>query len=79
MEPAMERLTARQREVLELIARGKTNKEIAFNLNVSIKTIEFHRSRLTAKLGLNNIADLTLLAVRWGLVTASSPSQGEET
>jgi DNA-binding NarL/FixJ family response regulator len=63
-------LTVRQREVLQLIARGQTNKEIAFHLHVSIKTVEFHRSRLTERLGISGIAELTLLAVREGLVEA---------
>jgi DNA-binding NarL/FixJ family response regulator len=65
-------LTTRQREVLQLIARGQTNKEIAFHLRVSIKTVEFHRSRLTERLGFHGIAELTLLAVREGLVDAKS-------
>jgi DNA-binding NarL/FixJ family response regulator len=61
-------LTGRQRQILQLIAEGKQNKEIAHILNVSVKTVEFHRSRLMAKLGTHTVAELTRFAVQEGLL-----------
>lgn len=63
-------LTSRQRQILQLIAEGKHNKEIAEILCVSIKTIEFHRGRLMAKLGTHTVAELTRFAIREGLTGA---------
>jgi len=60
-------LTDRQREVLQLIAEGRGNKEIAALLTVSVKTVEFHRGRLMSKLGVHTTAELTAFAVRAGL------------
>jgi DNA-binding NarL/FixJ family response regulator len=60
-------LTGRQRQILQLIAEGKQNKEIAEILCVSIKTIEFHRSRLMAKLGAHTVVELTRFAIQEGL------------
>jgi len=60
-------LTPRETEVLALIARGQPNKEIAFTLGVSIKTIEKHRQSVMDKLGLHDIAGLTRYAVSKGL------------
>jgi two-component system response regulator NreC len=54
--------------VLELLARGHTNREIAARLTLSIKTIETHRARLSDKLGLHNRADLVRLALELGLL-----------
>jgi DNA-binding NarL/FixJ family response regulator len=62
-------LTRRQRQILQLIAEGKQNKEIAALLNVSVKTIEFHRSRLMTILGVHTIAELTRYALQDGLVS----------
>jgi DNA-binding NarL/FixJ family response regulator len=64
-------LTARQREILQLIAEGKQNKEIAEILHVSVKTVEFHRSRLMSKLGTRNVAELTRFAIQEGLIDAT--------
>ena len=61
-------LTDRQREVLQLIAEGRGNKEIAAVLTVSVKTVEFHRGRIMSKLGVHTTAELTTFAVRAGLV-----------
>jgi len=61
-------LTARQRQILQLIAEGKQNKEIADILHVSVKTVEFHRGRLMAKLGAHTVAELTRLAIEEGLI-----------
>ena len=68
-EPTMDLLTARQREILQLIAEGKSTKEIAFQLNVSVKTVETHRSALMDRLGIHDIAGLVLYAVRHGLIS----------
>lgn len=62
-------MTTRQRQILQLIAEGKQNKEIADILCVSVKTIEFHRSRLMAKLGAHTIAELTRFALQEGLIS----------
>jgi len=60
-------LSAREREVLQLVAEGKNTKEIAGHLNVSVKTVETHRKQVMDKLGLHTIAELTKYAVREGL------------
>lgn len=61
-------LTKRETEVLTLTARGLTTKEIAFELQVSIKMIEVHRSNLKKKLGINSIAQLATYAMKNGLI-----------
>ncbi len=62
-------LTNREREVLQLIAEGKTTKEIAHLLQVSIKTVETHRQQLMNKLNIRSIAELTKYAIREGLTS----------
>ncbi len=64
-----ETLTAREREILKLIAEGYRNKEIAKDLFISVKTIEKHRANLMNKLNVHNISALTALAVETGLVS----------
>lgn len=61
-------LTEREREVLILTAQGKTMKETSELLNISPKTVEFHRTRLNQKLGLKNKAELTAYAIKHGLI-----------
>jgi DNA-binding NarL/FixJ family response regulator len=61
-------LTGREREVLQLVAEGKTTKEIAHLLSISIKTAESHRSRIMEKLDIHETAGLVRYAVRQGLV-----------
>ena len=61
-------LTLREREVLQLIATGITNQQIAETLRISIKTVEIHRSNLMAKLGTHSLPDLIRTAIRLGLV-----------
>ena len=61
-------LTSREREVLQLLAEGKTNKEIAGLLNLSVYTVEAHRGRILEKLNLHSIGELVLFAVRNGLI-----------
>jgi len=64
-----ELLGAREREVLRLLAEGRTSKEIAAQLVLSIKTVETHRRNITQKVGLHSVAELTKYAVREGLTT----------
>jgi len=66
---AASQLSAREREVLQLIAEGWSTKQIASHLYVSIKTIETHRRQIMKKLDLHSIADLTKYAVREGLTS----------
>jgi DNA-binding NarL/FixJ family response regulator len=61
-------LTPREREVIQLVAEGKTTKEIATALSLSVKTAETHRTNLMRKLDLHSVAALTLYAVRNGIV-----------
>ena len=61
-------LTSREREVLQLIAEGKTNKDIAAALNLSIYTVDGHRTRIMEKLNLHSVGELVRFAVRHGLV-----------
>jgi two-component system, NarL family, response regulator NreC len=61
-------LTMREKEVLQLLAEGKTNKEVASLLNVSPNTVESHRNNLMQKLNLHNTAEIVLYAVRKALV-----------
>jgi DNA-binding NarL/FixJ family response regulator len=60
-------LTNREREILQLIAEGESTKEIAFELRVSIKTVESHRQQIMKKLNLHSVAELTRHAIREGL------------
>ncbi|MGA8503658.1 MAG: response regulator transcription factor [Candidatus Sulfotelmatobacter sp.] len=61
-------LTPREREVIQLVAEGKTTKEVALALSLSVKTAETHRTNLMRKLDLHSVAALTLYAVRNGIV-----------
>jgi two-component system, NarL family, response regulator NreC len=61
-------LTSREREVLQLIAEGKTNKEVAAILNISVFTVDAHRGRIMEKLNVHNVNELVRFAVRNGLV-----------
>jgi len=61
-------LTPREREVIQLVAEGKTTKEVATALRLSVKTAETHRTNLMRKLDLHSVAALTLYAVRKGIV-----------
>jgi DNA-binding NarL/FixJ family response regulator len=65
---AGQELTERQVEILTMMARGRSAKEIGFELGLSSKTVDAHRARIMERLGLNDIASLTLYAVRKGLV-----------
>ncbi len=62
-------LTPREREVLQLLSEGKSNKEMASFLNIGLKTIETHRAQLMEKLGIFTVAELTKYAIREGLTS----------
>jgi len=64
-----ELLTPREREVLQLVAEGKSNKEIANLLNLSLYTVETHRSNILGKLNLHSVPELILYAVRKGVIS----------
>jgi len=66
----LDRLTPRQREVLQLVAEGRTRKEIAVILNISVKTVEFHKGTLMRELKLQTVADFTRYAIEHGIITA---------
>ena len=68
-QPASEKLTPRQREVLRLIAEGHSTKGIAHHLELSVKTVETHRAQLMERLQIRDIAGLVKYAIRNGLVT----------
>src|SRR5712664_666380 len=65
-------LTPRQREVLQLVAEGHSNKEIATRLNVALKTVETHRTELMERLGIHGVASLVRYAIQVGLVRPES-------
>jgi DNA-binding NarL/FixJ family response regulator len=67
-----ELLTQRQREVLQLIAEGRSTKQIAQRLGISVKTVETHRSELMERLGIHGIAGLVRYAIRAGIVRPDS-------
>src|SRR5687767_14391782 len=71
--PSYEQLSPREREVLQLIARGRTNKDIAKRLSISVRTVERHRSSIMDKLGLQNRAELVAHAVQQGLLSGDKP------
>jgi DNA-binding NarL/FixJ family response regulator len=62
-------LTPREREVLQLLAAGKSNKEVAVALGISVQTVETHRSNIMHKLGLHSVAELVHFALRHKLIT----------
>ncbi len=68
VEDSYELLTTREREVLQLLAEGKSNKEVADILNLSLYTVETHRSNILQKLNLHSGAELILYAVRKGVI-----------
>jgi DNA-binding NarL/FixJ family response regulator len=66
------RVTPRETEIISLLARGKTNKEIAALLGITVRTVETHRSKIMLKLGLHSLVELIHYAIRHGL----APTQG---
>jgi two-component system response regulator NreC len=69
MEDSYELLTTREREILQLIAEGKANKEVSAMLNLSTYTVETHRSHILQKLNLHSVPELILYAVRKGIIS----------
>src|SRR5216684_1243834 len=69
VEDSYELLTTREREILQLLAEGKSNKEVATMLNLSLYTVETHRSNIFQKLNLHSGAELILYAVRKGVIS----------
>ncbi|WP_457094594.1 response regulator [Microvirga sp. P5_D2] len=68
--PTAERLTSREREVVQLLAEGKSNKQIARVLDLSVKTVETHRTAAMRKLELNSLPDLVRYAIRMQIIQA---------
>jgi two-component system nitrate/nitrite response regulator NarL len=66
-------LTKREEEVLVLVAKGKSNKEIASDLNMSTRTVETHREKIMKKLNVHSVAEMTQHAISRGLVKFPSP------
>ncbi|NGZ04159.1 MAG: DNA-binding response regulator [Nitrospira sp. WS238] len=71
-KPLVTSLTQRQREVLQLVAEGKGTKTIASILNISVKTVEFHKFRIMSELNLHSTAELIKYAIAEGLVSVST-------
>jgi DNA-binding NarL/FixJ family response regulator len=71
-KPLVTSLTQRQREVLQLVAEGKGTKTIASILNISVKTVEFHKFRIMSELDLHSTAELIKYAIAEGLVSVST-------
>jgi len=69
LDDSYDLLTDREREILQLVAEGQTNKEVANLLNVSLTTVETHRTHILHKLGLHSIPELILYAVRKGIIS----------
>ena len=71
IEDSYELLTARERELLQLIAEGKANKQVAAELGVSFKTVDKHRQHLMSKLNIHDVAGLTRYAIAEGIIESS--------
>ena len=69
LEDSYDLLTDREREILQLVAEGKTNKDVATFLNISLTTVETHRTHILQKLGLHSVPELILYAVRKGIIS----------
>jgi DNA-binding CsgD family transcriptional regulator len=72
--PTRSRLTPREREIVQLLAEGKSSKEVAVVLGLSVKTAETHRSNIMRKLDLHSVSDLVLYAVRNNIIHIVQPS-----
>ena len=73
-EPPFVQLTVREREVLALIAEGRSNKEVASRLGIGVRTIETHRERIMRKLKIHTIAGLTRFAILNGIISLEEPN-----
>jgi DNA-binding CsgD family transcriptional regulator len=63
------RLTDRQSETLQMLAEGRSMKEIAYILKISVRTVRFHKRRIMEELGINNIAELVQYAIKHGMIS----------
>jgi DNA-binding NarL/FixJ family response regulator len=70
-ETGLEALTSRQKEILKAIATGRTTKQIAYDLGLSIKTIETHRAQIMERLDIHDVAGLVRFSIRIGLISAN--------
>ena len=68
-EPGLDELTPREKQILQLIAQGNSNKDIAALLNLSVNTVSVHRNNLMHKMRIHRTAELVLCAVRYGLLS----------
>ena len=68
-------LSARQRQILQLIAEGRSTKEIAFALELSVKTVETHRAAIMERLGIRDVAGLVVYAIRHGIIHVDPPPE----
>ena len=68
-DPDLSELTQRQREVIQLLAEGRSAKEVASILDISARTVEFHKYRIMRLLGIQNTAELVQFAIRHGLIS----------
>ena len=76
--PDLRSLTPREQEVLTLIAKGRSNKEIACQLGVGVRTVETHRERTMRKLDIHSVAGLTRFAIAKGMITlGDEPARGQ--
>src|SRR6202041_315860 len=73
--PKLPKLTPREREVIQLLAEGKSSKEVASLLNLSTKTAETHRSNIMRKLGFHSIRDLVVYAVKNNIIQVQIPTE----
>jgi RNA polymerase sigma factor (sigma-70 family) len=69
LQDSYDLLTEREKEILQLVAEGKSNKDVAAILNLSTNTVETHRTRIMQKLDLHSTADIVLYAVRKGIIS----------
>ena len=69
LQDSYDLLTEREKEILQLLAEGKSNKDVAGILNLSPNTVETHRTRIMQKLDLHSTADIVLYAVRKGIIS----------
>lgn len=69
ISPKLQNLTSREREILQLLAEGKSTKDIADHLNLGIKTVQTHRQSIMDKLNMHNVVDLVKFAIREGVIS----------
>lgn len=67
--------TSRERKIIQLLAQGKINKEIAAILNISVRTVESHRANIMLKFGFHSLADLVLYAIQQGIASVQVEGQ----